>query len=178
MRLLVRLLAALLGLAVAALGVLIAAEAVWAWIRPQADGLVVSWRAVRSGLGGVTWADTAALVTAIVVGVVGLLLLLLATRAGRRDVRLHDPAPEVTVITDPRSLARLVGHQVRDQDGVARASVTAGAKRVRVKATARFREMGDLRQRLTDTARDAVGELPLRRSPKVAVSVTPPKERR
>ena len=94
-----------------------------------------------------------------------------------RVVRLLDPAPEVTVTTDPRSLARLVGHRVRAEDGVAGAVVTAHRKRVRVKVTGRFRAVGDLRDRARETASAAVGGLPLQRGPRVSVSVSPAKER-
>ena len=41
-----------------------------------------------------------------------------ARPAGSTDgavVRLHDPAPEVTVVTDSQSLARLVEHHVQDE---------------------------------------------------------------
>ncbi|MCI2419886.1 DUF6286 domain-containing protein [Saccharopolyspora sp. K220] len=177
MRLLVRLITTLLGLAIAAAGVLLAIEVVWALLRPNTGGLIVGWRSIYSGLNALSWSALPVRVTAAVIAVVGLLLLLIALNAGRKDIRLHDPAPEVTVTTDPRSLARLVGHQVRGQDGVAAAAVTASAKQVQVKATAQFRESGDLRTRLTDTAEHAVRDLPLRAAPKVLVSVATPKER-
>ncbi|KAA5830019.1 hypothetical protein F1721_23200 [Saccharopolyspora hirsuta] len=178
MRFLVRLITTLLGLAVAAAGALLAIEAVAALVRPGAGGLVVPWERVHAALSVVSWDDAPVRVSAAVLVVVGLLLLLIATTSGRRDIRLHDPAPEVTVTTDPRSLARLVGHQVRDQDGVATASVTASAKRVQVRASSQFREAGDLRGRLTETAEHAVQDLPLRSTPKVLVQVSTPKERR
>ncbi|MBB5156351.1 DUF6286 domain-containing protein [Saccharopolyspora phatthalungensis] len=178
MRLLVRLFAALLGLAIAAGGVLLAIEVVWALLRPGTGGLIIPWQHLLSGLSSLSWHDPPVLVTAAVVAVVGLVLLLIAINAGPKDLRLHDPAPEVTAITDRRSLARLVGHQVREQDGVAGASVTASAKRVQVKATAQFRRFGDLRTRLSETAEHAVQDLPLRHTPEVLVSVAAPKERR
>ncbi|MGW5641820.1 DUF6286 domain-containing protein [Saccharopolyspora sp. NPDC003752] len=178
MRLLVRLITTLLGLAVAAGGALLAIEAVWVLARPGTGGLIVPWQQVHIGLSSLSWQDPQVLATAAVVAVVGVLLVLIAINAGVKDIRLHDPAPEVTVTTDRRSLARLVGHQVRGQDGVAVASVTAGSKRVQVKATAQFREPGDLRARLTETAEHAVQDLPLRSTPKVLVSVTVPKEQR
>ncbi|MGI8311325.1 DUF6286 domain-containing protein [Saccharopolyspora hattusasensis] len=178
MRLLVRLITTLFGLAVAAAGALLASEAVWFLLRPGNGGFVVPWQQAHLGLSSLSWHDAPVLATAAVVAVVGLLLVLVAINAGNKDLRLHDPAPEVTVTTDRRSLARLVGHQVRDQDGVASASVTAGAKRVQVRATAQFRESGDLRGQLTETAEHAVRDLPLRTTPKVLVSVAAPKERR
>jgi uncharacterized protein DUF6286 len=178
MRLLVRLITALAGLAVAAAGALLAIEMVWALLRPGAGGLLIPWPRVYYELSVLSWNDPPVRTAAAVLVVVGLLLLLIALSAKRKDIRLHDPAPEVTVTTDRRSLARLVGHQVRDQDGVAGAAVTVGAKRVQVKATAQFREPGDLHTRLTDTVEHAVDDLPLRTPPKVLVSVVAPKERR
>ncbi|GAA2800885.1 DUF6286 domain-containing protein [Saccharopolyspora taberi] len=176
MRALVRLITAVLGLALAAAGGLLAVETAWAWAR--GDRLLVPWGAVRSALDSLAWNQPAVMVTAAGVGVVGLVLLLVGFSAGRKEIRLHDPAPEVTVTTDPRSLARLVGHHVRAEDGVAGATVTADRRKVRVRATARFRQTGDLLDRVTSTVRETVGELPVQRPPKVSVSLGAAKERR
>ncbi|WP_406692126.1 DUF6286 domain-containing protein [Saccharopolyspora sp. ID03-671] len=178
MRLFVRLITAVAGVVGAAVGVLLTVESAWSLIRPGARGLIVGPAAVRDALSGFSWDDAPVRIVAIALVVLGVVLLIAAIASGHRELRLHDPAPEVTVTTDRRSLARLVGHQVRDQDGVAGATVTAGSKRVRVKAAARFHESGDLRERLTSTAEHAVADLPLPSTPKVLVSVTAPKERR
>jgi hypothetical protein len=177
MRLLTRLVAALLGLVLAAAGVLLAVECGWALTRPSDDGLIIAPGTIVSSLGAITWQATPVRLIAGGLVVLGLVLLILTIRSGNKDVRLHDPAPEVTVTTDSRSLARLVGHQIREQDGVAGATVTAGGKRVKVRATPRYAESGDLRGRLTETAEHAVHDLPLRSSPKVLVAVGNPKER-
>ncbi|MER5390562.1 DUF6286 domain-containing protein [Saccharopolyspora sp. NPDC002686] len=178
MRFLVRLITTLLGAAVAAAGAVLAIEAVAALVQPGRGGVIVPWQRIHAALSVTSWDDAPVRVTAALVLVAGLVLLLVVTGSRRREIRLHDPAPEVTVTTDPRSLARLVGHQVRDQDGVATAAVTASAKRVQVKASSQFREVGDLRERVTETAETAVQDLPLRSAPKVLVSVSAPKERR
>ncbi|QUH01364.1 hypothetical protein HUO13_11610 [Saccharopolyspora erythraea] len=178
MRVLVRLIAALFGLALAAAGALLVAETAWAWLRPDSGGLILPLPELRSALSALTWDQTPVRVTAALVAVAGLVLLLLAFGAGRKDIRLHDPAPEVTVTTDPRSLARLVGHHVRAQDGVAGATVTADRRKVRVRATAQFRQTAELLDELTETARTTVHELPLRRTPKVTVSLSAARERR
>lgn len=178
MRAVVRLLTSLAGLVAVAAGVLLVIEIIGAWTRPGSGGVLLPWSAARSGLSGLTWQSAPVLGIAGGIALVGLGLLLIALLAGRKEVRLLDPAPEVTVTTDPRSLARLVGHRVRAQDGVAGAAVTADRRRVRVKATGRFRAVGDLRDRLSQTTSSAVGDLPLQRKPKVSVSVSPAKERR
>lgn len=178
MRAVVRLLTCLAGLIAIAAGVLLVVEIAGAWIRPGAGGVLVPWQAAVPPLGGLSWQSGPVLGTAAGVAVLGLLLLVAALVAGRSEVRLLDPAPEVTVTTDPRSLARLVGHRVRAEDGIAGAAVTADRRRVRVKATGRFRAVGDLRDRVSQTTSSAVGDLPLQRSPKVSVSVAPAKERR
>lgn len=178
MRLLVRLVAALLGLLAVVAGVVLAVEAGWAWFRPESSGLMAPWQRLQGPLDRVSWSDPRVMIVAGVLALVGLLLLLVAARAGRKDIRLHDPAPEVTVTTDRRSLARLVGHHVRDQDGVAHASVTATRSRVRVKATGEFSSVGDLRSRLTTVTEETVKDLPLRTRPTISISAAPAKQQR
>lgn len=178
MRALVRLIAAVLGLAVAFAGALLAIEVLWAWLNPNDDHLLVPWHAIRADLETITWNNTWVWVTAIIVAVVGLLLLLISGCAGRKEIRLHDPAPEVTVTTTPSSLGRFVGHHVRVQHGVASASVKAGRNRVKVKAKSEYVELGNLRAQLEETVTETVRELPLRKTPKVKVSARQAKERR
>lgn len=176
MRALVRLITMLLGLALAAAGVLLVLELAWAWLRQDSGYLVVPWPSFQAGLDRLAWNDAPVRITAAIVALAGLVLVLVASRAGRKDIRLHDPAPEVTVTTAPRSLARLVGHQVREQEGVATASVTATRTRVRVKATGEHTEVGDLRNRLSELTEQSMQNLPLRTTPKVSVAVRPAKE--
>ena len=178
MRILVRLIVLVAGIVVAAAGALLVVETVWAWAGPGAAGLLVPWQDLPAALGGTSWSQPPMLVAAVIAIVLGLLLLLLVGLSGRKEIRLHDPAPEVTVTTDPRSLARLVGHHVREQEDVTAASVTATRRSVRVKATSRFSSAGDLKPRLSDSTKRTVRDLPLRSAPRVAISVAPAKERR
>lgn len=178
MRGLVRLIAIVAGLVVAAFGVLLVIEVMAAWLRPASTGLLVPWQRSRSALSAVSWNQLPVLIAAVIAMVIGLVLVLVSALAGRKEIRLHDPAPGVTVTTDPRSLARLVGHQVRRDDGVAAASVTATRQRVRVKAVGKFSSVGDLRTRVSESAEHTVQELPLRSDPRVSVAVSPAKENR
>ena len=178
MRVLLRLLAALLGLALAAAGVILAVEVGWAWARPGHGPLLVPWRSWLVSLAGVTWTGRPVRLTAIVVAVAGFLLLLIAAAArGPKTVPLTDPSPEVSAVTTPRSLARLVGNTVRNADGVTGSTVTASSRRIRVRARSRLSTEAELLPRLTEAATAAVSDLPLPRTPRVSVVVDSPRDR-
>ncbi|RZQ61355.1 DUF6286 domain-containing protein [Amycolatopsis suaedae] len=178
MRILVRLLSALLGLAVAAAGALLAVEVGWHWWRPGDAPLLVPWPQWRDHLAGLGWDSYAVRLTAGIVAGAGLLVLLAAAVARRRAIRLTDPATEVSVSTSPRALARLVGRTVRAQDNVTGATVTATARKVRVRATSRLSTEAELRPRLRETVTDLLADVPLVRQPRVSVVVDSPKDRR
>ncbi|AHH95998.1 DUF6286 domain-containing protein [Kutzneria albida] len=178
MRVLVRLLSCLLGLAIAAVGGLLATEVTWWWVQPGSPPLLVPWHEWLRLLGTLNWASLPVRITAWSVAAAGLLLVLFAAAARRRDVRLNAPAPEITVTTSPRSLARTVGNSVRAAEGVTGASVTASRRRVRVRATSALKTEDQLRPRLTELAREVVGALPLPHTPSVSVVVDSPRDRR
>ncbi|WP_033291705.1 DUF6286 domain-containing protein [Amycolatopsis jejuensis] len=178
MRLLVRLLSTLLGLAVAAGGALLALEAGWAWWQPGKAPLLVPWPEWKTELAALDWTSTPVRIAAGIAVAAGILLLLLALGAGDRAVRMTDPADGISVSTSPRALARMVGMAVRAQDNVRGASVTASARRVRVRATSRLADEAQLRPRLLETVAGVLDELPLQRQPKVSVVVDSPKDHR
>ncbi|MHA6630661.1 DUF6286 domain-containing protein [Pseudonocardia sichuanensis] len=172
MRVLLRVLAPVLGLAVAVAGVLLVLEVVAAWLRPGTTrGLVVPWPDWYSSLGATTWTDTPVAGVAIGLAVLGLLLVLVGLLARRADIAVDGPAPEITVTTSPRVLARLVGRRVRSTDDVAAASVTASARKVRVAAQAWNDAGPELRDSVRGRVDELLDELPLHRRPRVAVSV-------
>jgi hypothetical protein len=128
-RVLLRVLAPLLGFAVALVGVLVLLEVVAAWLRPDGTGgLVVPWPDWYAALERTAWSDAPVPGIAIGTAVLGLLLLLVGLLARRPDIAVDGPAPEVTVTTSARVLARLVGRHVRGADAVAGASVTASRR--------------------------------------------------
>jgi hypothetical protein len=173
-RFLLRLLSPLLGLAVAAVGVLLLIEVVTAWVAPASSPLVVPWPSWQSALTAATWSSGLVRTVAIVVAVVGLLVLLVGLVARRHDVRLTDPVPEVTVTTSPRSLARAVGHEVRSHSEVVSASVVASGSKVVVKAGT-LDDPEAVRQSVRERIDQLFTRLPLARRPRVAVSVAPTK---
>jgi Family of unknown function (DUF6286) len=170
-RVLLRILAPLLGLALAAAGVLFVIEVVAAWVRPDAtSGLLVPWPDWRATIENLTWADNPVPGIAIGVAVLGLLLVLLGLSARRSDVHLDAPG-QMAVTTAPRVLARLVGTRVRATDDVAGASVTASARKVSVTAQAWADATPELRGTVRSRVDELLGELPLRHRPRVAVSL-------
>lgn len=178
MRVFVRILAGLLGLGLAALGVLLAIEVGWAWLRPTRDPLLVPWRRWREYLDALTWSSTSVRMVAGGLVGVGLLLMLIAATARRRYVRLRDPASEVSVVTSPRSLAHIVERRVREQNNVTSVAVTATAAKIRVRAASGLESNAELRLRLLDIVKSTVDDLPLARTPRVIVVVNSPSDRR
>jgi len=147
-------------------------------VNPRSTGLLVPWAAWRDLLLATQWTAGPVRWVAVGVGVVGLLLVLIGLLARRHDVALRSPSDGITVTTAPSVLARLVGRRVRASDQVAAATVTASAKKITVRAQARGTGGGTLDTSTVRTdARERVdellGELPLTRSPRVAVSVSP-----
>ena len=172
MRVLLRVLAPLLGIALAAAGVLVVIEVVAAWVLPERR-VASSFRG-RTGAArcaNLSWDESPVPGIAIGVGVAGLLLMIVGFAARRREVRLEAPTAEMTVTTPPRVLARLVGTRVRASDDVLSASVTASARRVAVTALAWHDAPPDLREVIVGRVEELLDELPLRRRPRVAVSV-------
>lgn len=179
MRVLLRTLAPLLGLALAAVGVLLVIEVVAAWVRPgSTTGIVVPWQAWQATLRDTTWSDGPVLVVSVCVGVIGLLLLLVALLARRHDVPLTSPTPAMTVSTSPRVLARLVGRTVRASDDVAAATVSASARRVVVRAEGWPEDEGSLKETVRARTDALIDDLPLARRPSVAVTTRSRKEPR
>jgi hypothetical protein len=171
-RVLLRVLAPLLGLAVAIVGVLVVLEVLAAWVRPGATaGLVVPWQDWYAALVRTSWTDSPVPGIAIGAAVLGLLLVLVGLLARRPDIAVDGPAPEIAVTTSARVLARLVGRRVRSAEDVAAASVTASRHKVSVAAQA----WGDTAPEMRDAVRTRVegllDELPLHRRPRVTVSV-------
>ena len=110
----------LLGIALAAAGVLVVIEVVAAWVLPGTEGgLLVPWPDWLATLASLSWNQSPVPGIAIGVGVVGLLLIIVGLAARRSEVRLEAPTADMTVTTSPRVLARLVGTRVRESDDVA-----------------------------------------------------------
>jgi uncharacterized protein DUF6286 len=171
-RAVLRVLAPLLGIVLAAAGVLLVIEVVAAWVLPDSDGgLLVPWPEWGATLADLSWNEAPVPAVAIGVGVVGLLMVIVGLTARRGVVRLEPPSADMTVTTSPRVLARLVGTRVRASEDVLSASVTASARRIAVTARVWKGAPEDLRETIIGRVQELLDELPLRRKPRVAVSL-------
>lgn len=178
MRALLRVLTPLLALALAGIGVLVVIEVVAAWVRPNATaGAVLPWYEWRAALEHQTWDANPVPGIAIGVAAVGLLLLLLGLLARRADIHFDAPAT-MTVTTSPRVIARIVGRRVRAAEDVAAATVTASRRKVSVSAEGWGTDADpddDRAEELRASVRERVDalldELPLRRRPRLTVTV-------
>ncbi len=175
MRAVLRVLAPLIALALAAVGVLLVIEVVGAWLRrslPEgaADGVVVPWPAWQGELARYTWRTDPVPAVAIGVAVVGLALVLVGVLARRSTLDLRGPDPAVTVTTSPRVLAQLVGRRVRATEDVTGASVTASGRRIAVTAQG-WADEPQLRASVVARVEELLDQLPLHRRPTVAVTV-------
>jgi len=175
MRAVLRVLAPLIALALAAVGVLLVIEVVGAWLRPQlpdavADGVIVPWPAWQVELARLTWRSDPVPVIAVVVAVVGLVLVLIGLLARRSHLTLDGPDPAITVTTSPRVIAQLVGRRVRATEDVTGASVTASGRRVSVSAQG-WSDDEQLRESVTARVEELLDQLPLHRRPAVSVTV-------
>ncbi len=168
-----RVLSPLLGLALAAAGLLVVVEVGWRWV---GQGSLVG---PLTGLSPTawTWTDRPVPLVGACMAAGGLVLLVVALAARAPLVPLDAPADRVRVAITPASLARVVGRRVRVEQGVVEASVTASRRRVRVRAVSRTHDEAALRPRLLEVARAVVEELPLADRPAVSVVVLSPKDR-
>lgn len=177
MRVLLRLLTPVLGLALAAAGVLLAIEVVAAWTRIGTDqaGVLVPWPQWRAALESTSWSETLVAAIAIGVAVLGLVLVLVGLGARRSDIDVTAPRPEMTVTTSPQMLARLVGKRVRRGAEVAGADVTASKRRITVGAQGWGEMDGSagkaLRTSVEETVSALLDDVPLARRPRVTVRV-------
>jgi hypothetical protein len=171
MRVVLRILAPVLGLGMAAVGAVLVAEVVAAWFRSTGPGLLVPWSAWQTAVEDVRWREPAVPLVALAVAVLGLLLVLVGLLARRNDIVLSGRGADTTVTTSPRELARLVGRRVRAADNVAAASITATARKVHVRATGWDGAGPELRETVHREVDGLLDELALARRPRVTVTV-------
>lgn len=176
MRIVNRLLAAILALAIAGAGLLTAVEVLVAqtgWATPP---LLVPYDQWLTTLRAHTWKDTPVLLIAIGVIVVGLLLILAAAADRDRSLRMIFDRPEIHATTSRRSLARALEHEAAAVDGVGSAKAKVRRK-ARVNAQIRIGDPDVISETLRTAIAARLRQLPLQNPPEVRIHVAGPRRR-
>ena len=164
-----RVLSALLAAALLALGVIVAAEVVFAALGQPA--WVLPYQSLSSTLRDSTWTSGIARLIGGVLSAVGLLLFLLSLRRGRpADLPLTSTSDNLDATVHRRGLQSYLRAAVDGVDGVRRAKVRVGRRKVKVTASSALRDPGAMPQEVEQRVRASLDELALRRS--LAVKVT------
>lgn len=137
-----------------------------AWIVPGGD-----W---ANRLHGYRWDDGLVRLALSGVLLVGLLLLMAGLRRGRpTELALASTEPDVTVTASRHSVERVLSAAARSVPGIASAKVSVSGRRrgVRVDASTRLRDAGDLRDRVDAAVQERIDALLLSRPPRLTVRV-------
>lgn len=178
MRLVNRVLAALLSLAVACVGVLLIIEVIAD--RVTSSSGVVNWHPAYRWAGRTIWTAGSIRVAAGALIALGLLLLLAELKPARVSRLVADPgkagAPGIDTAYTRRGVAAAVRSAVTDVDGVRKTAVKVTRRRVKVTATVAALDKAAaqaLREPVTDAARARLAALSLRHKTALSVRVTP-----
>jgi hypothetical protein len=175
-RIVTRLVSALLALALLVGGALAALEILAAGLGRE-DDLVAPWRDWRRTLLDTPWEDYTVRVVLAITLAVGLLLLFLLLAPRRPTaVPLAPKADGASAELDRSGLERYLSSRLRRVDGVATTSVRVRGGRARVSAVTPGRETTTVEQSLRRAAEDALGELGLASPLAVRVAVSSRRE--
>jgi hypothetical protein len=172
MRILNRLLVALLSLAIAGAGLLTAAEVLVArtsW--PHDPPLVVPYDHWLRVLRPHTWDQTAVRLICIGVLIIGVLLVVAAATAQERRMPLVSAHPDVEMSTTRRALARALRKDASQVDGVATVSSRVSRRTARVVATIRIGDEGAVERELQSRLTERLESISLAGTPRLGVTV-------
>lgn len=172
MRLVNRLLAAIIAAGIAAAGFLTAAEVLVArtgW--PHDPPLVVPYDRWLSSLRPHAWDQPAVRIGCIGAIVVGLLLVGAAVFGRERRVRLLSDRPDVDTSTSYRSVERALRNEAAMIDAVTHTSAHVGRSTAKVDATIRLGDPRPVEERLHAAVHERISELAPVLPPRVTVSV-------
>ena len=172
MRLLNRLLAALLSLALIVLGVLVVVEVVAQ--RLGRDPVMVEWPRLYDWARRTPWQQGSVRVACILLAIAGLLLLAAELKRSRPS-RLAARSEATDAAYTRRGVADALRSAVRDVDGINSATVSVGRRRVKVAATAAGLQpftAESLREPATAAAQQRLDALELQSPPALSVEVS------
>jgi len=171
MRLVDRLLATLLAGALAAISAIIAIEIIIGYYFDR-DPWLLPWDRWYRRSQELTWSDRSVVITFILIGVAGMLLLALQLwRRPPLSLPLEDTTRDVHTDISRRSLEQALTRAALSVDGVSGAHVRSRRRRVTVHATTQRRQPGDLRDRVNASTAGVLSGLRLQDQPRLAVDV-------
>lgn len=173
MRLVNRLLCALLALAVAGAGLLTAAEVVVArtnW--PTDPPLVVPYDHWLTALQTHSWSAGIVLGAAIASVVLGLLLVAASISGRERRIALAATGPDTDASTSRRSVARALRHDAATVDGIGSAGARWRRRSAVVRAQVRLGDPAAIEAAVTDAATHRLTSLELAETPALSVRVS------
>lgn len=171
MRLLNRVLAALVAGAVAVFSAIIAVEIVLGYYFGR-DPWLLPWDRWYRRSRELVWSDRSVVLAFALIGLAGLVLL--AVQLWRRApvaLPLQDATPGVHAEIHRRSLEHAVTRAALSVDGVATARVRSRRRRLSVHAETQLRQPGDLRDRVNAAATSVLTGLRLQEPPRLTVGV-------
>jgi hypothetical protein len=175
-RIVTRLVSALLALALLVGGLLAAVEILAAGLGRE-DHLVVPWRDWREELLETPWEDyVVRVVLAATLAVGSLLLFLLLARRRPTAVRLADRSQGATAELDRSGLERHLASRLRRVDGVGGVGVRVRGGKARVSAVTPARDTAPVEASVRNAAERALGELGLASPLPVRVAVSSRRE--
>lgn len=163
-----RILAVVLGLAIAILGVLVPIEIVLGALgRPH---LVLPWEHLTDLLRRNSWAAGGTRAVLIGVTILGLILLVRGLRRGRPSLlALADPSPGVEPGTTRRSVQRALATTAGNVDGVASAKARVKRRRAKVVVVSRLRNPAGLQEQVRERVAARLDNLRLASPPALVV---------
>ena len=180
MRLVNRFLALVLGTALAVGAIVVVVEIVLGLT--DNDAVFIGRRSWDRELSGLSWDEDWLVITLIVMGVVGVLLVIYETLPRRPDtLAATSDRGGVDLVYGRRGVERELRSVVLDQPAVLDARVHRRKRRVRVRARLASRSSGDeiddTGTAIRDEVRSALARLGLQRDPDVKVRIEPAKGR-
>lgn len=134
---------------------------------------IVHWQSTTNALGRNTWRDLGAQVTGVVLVLVGLLLIVLASKRGKPDVlALSDSGSGTTVTTTRKSLQRALKATAVSTEGVEKAKVKVKRRKAVIKVNSALLDAGRVKQAVEQRGSDLIEAVGLAKPPTVRAKVT------
>ncbi|MCW2548200.1 MAG: hypothetical protein JWN96_2660 [Mycobacterium sp.] len=172
MRIVNRLLAFVVALALVGVGVIIVVEVIAA--RSGSDPLIIHWHAILAWAHRNTWKDASVVLASAITAAAGLLLLL-PQLFRRRVTRLRIDAGTTTdAAISRKGVMVTIRSAVAEVDGVASSRVKVGRRRIRVRALSTALEgevIGELQPKVTEAVAQQLEELRLHKARRFRVAI-------